>query len=101
MKAIRFLGIVAIATCLSAPAIAEKFTIAVRTANGSQVTSIRASDTPGGYCADGSRIVSLRLCNRNFYTCENGLSRARSAMVKNQGFFEVRSVDRSGYPKVC
>lgn len=101
MKAFKFLALVAVAASFSAPANAERYTIAVKTATNQNVTSFGASDTPGGYCSDGSRITSLRLCNRNLYACETALSRARNAMVKNQGFFEVRYADRSGYPKAC
>ena len=101
MKAFKFLALVAVAASFSAPAHAERYTIAVRTANGSIITSFGALDTPGGYCSDGSRIESLRLCNRNLYAYEKVLMRARNAMVKNQGFFEVRYGDRAGYPKAC
>ncbi|WP_421928240.1 hypothetical protein [Neoaquamicrobium sediminum] len=101
MKSTKILTIAAIAACLSAPASAERYTIAVKTATGTGVTSFGASDSSGGYCADGSRIVSLEICRRTLYACEASLSRARQAMVQSQGFFEVRYSDRSGNPKAC
>lgn len=99
MKAIRSLALVAIAASLSAPAIAGRSTITVKTATNDSGTAFGGSDIPRGCRSDSSRIVSLGLCNRNLYACERAPGRAQNAMVDNEGLFEARCADRSGHPK--
>ncbi len=99
MKAFKFLALVTLAIGTGNPVSAENFAVAVTSPAKGFITSVGATDTPGS-C--GSNTVRITMCNRSFYFCRSNwdsLVRSRNSNFNAQ--YEVRSQDRSGYPRVC